>query len=524
MPGAPIQPKESPLPSPQPDIDDVIAYGKLCASILGEIPAFDCRSGNEIILTQNGRPIPAATMTRNQRCDNPAYLGLGDDGQCVPGSRLGRLKTTNPNVEVVFICRRYMMFDRAASGAEILRPASAPVHEDVAIIAHDRVTGAPCWHQALPPGSEIVPIPSWRVPPPHEAELPDAVAAVNATKPPGERALAARDFWLKPSDTRNFQCASCHDSDPWLYSPHLENVRELLPTSARGQKYWMVSRLQNPPHWRAPLAIAPRSPDAQNCVSCHRIGDEETCATLAPDSVGRLSHMAEARTAWSTLFPETPWMPNRGGNSTLAKWQSEHKKHADALLSCCQQHARLPADAAVFAANCTASPITLRPPVDHYLTALLPKDRVSTVRLRLTTTSAGWSSVRGESRSLRFTLSNTAAHTDLRQVRAATLSMGIEHQDLRQLRVTLEKEIVGTFTDDPRLPKTFAWPGTVIFDGSSGGSERRTVVLNSDSPGSPLAHLIGLPLAGAWRISVTDSGSGLSGRLSDVELKLDVVE
>jgi len=429
-----------------PDIDEVVNYGRLCAQKLGPLPPFKCTDGEIIPIKVDGQEVPFGQHQRNMKCDHPVYLGLGDDGQCVPYARLGRLDTGNPDVDTVFICRRYKLADRFGSDVRP-RPAETPLHEDVAIVSHNRKTGETCWYQAL---SGFQPnqrsLPTNRVPPPSEATLPAEVVARNEankaeldaalsgvseseralktfefqSNPEKQIALSAEEFWIKPNGVRNFACVRCHDSDPFMLSPYVGQVKMQLPDgtkdlllpcnpAAPGQapdskcskrdgrgRYSMISQIQNPPRWPQANHIAPRARDAQLCVSCHRIGSINTCASWARDSVGvqgTLGRASEnARSDRNKAFPHSHWMPlgvapgeanfdeSVNGHTEIEKWNEAFKVAADATLECCRLNASTTeADRATFNRRCTSTPITTPPPGSNRTETTLKIARAITI-------------------------------------------------------------------------------------------------------------------------------------------------
>ncbi len=489
-----------------PDNDNVVDHGAFCARLIGEIPAFDCRDGEEIVLTRDGRKISDQEWTRNMKCDSPAYLGLSDDGQCIPGSRLGRLKTTNPDADVVFICRRYLLFAPGEGSAEMIRPSNLPEHEDVAIIAHDRKSGATCWFQALRQDQKPVPLSTWRVPPPHEKKLPDDVVLRNAGLPEKEKALDATNFWLKPSELRDFQCTSCHDSGPWILTPHLAGVRHILPKSHAAQ-WFMPSRLQNPPHWRQPLAIKPKDPSKQNCSSCHAVGDEETCATFAPDSVGQIVHMAKWRSAWGASFPRVPWMPlseglaNWHGARSVQEWSAKWNESTQATLECCRLHTS--GLAAEFSSRCEVDPLTKLPSS----WSLASRDKLSTITIEGTVEIQD-----GRTTTAELTVKDAAQDMrhDLRQIHDAQIEITrLGDSAPESIQVSLSRVIFSTFADQSRPDKQTVLPEQLLWSGPAVDDSQRT----NEAWTKAQKSLIGAPLGGSWTVRASSQRGPSSVRI-----------
>ncbi|MCX6129027.1 MAG: hypothetical protein NTX25_08185, partial [Proteobacteria bacterium] len=212
--------------------DDVINYGKVCAERLGPLPRdWSCLDGPTIPITSDGKEIPFGEHKPGQKCDKTIYLGLGEQGQCVPYARLLRLYTKR-DVETVAICRRYKMGtvgpDQTITQA--IDPA-LPLVQDVAIVQHNIKTGETCFFQGLSGFREDNrDLPVARVPPPDEETLPADIVAKYAHLPAEQQPVAAKDFWIRPSDPGenpsepNFQCIICHDSDPFMHSPYVDQL------------------------------------------------------------------------------------------------------------------------------------------------------------------------------------------------------------------------------------------------------------------------------------------------------------
>jgi hypothetical protein len=300
-------------------------HGLECAREIGPLPAFSCLDGELIPVTLNGTPI--TNHQPHQECDRPPLLGLGgSDGQCTPYSRIGRLPGINalgqedPNIQWAFICRRYS-----------IRPAADdPMFEDVAIVGHNRATGATCFFQTLTDG-----IRATRVPPP--AEAPEAT-------PAGE--IKAADFWLSPQQTANINCHHCHDSDPFIHTPHVDQVR----IQVNGQSVPIVppgpNLRANPPEmsryhfvgepfrgWPAPVRLRPLG---NSCTSCHNIGSRATCERFTEAATGRTAPNYISTYGWS--WPRSHWMPPdvEATGMSQADWQADFGASVQKIVDCCQ--------------------------------------------------------------------------------------------------------------------------------------------------------------------------------------------
>jgi hypothetical protein len=151
---------------------DIIAYGQMCATAIGEMPPFNCLDGVVIPITVGGGKTPAAYVA-NMACDRPSLLPLGEaaDGQCVPNSRV--LNLSRGDAQFAVLCRQ-----------KKIRPADSIYFDEVDIVAHSARDGSTCWFQAA--GKNGQSLDTTRVPPPNEP-----------VPPPGH--VSARSFWNSPA-------------------------------------------------------------------------------------------------------------------------------------------------------------------------------------------------------------------------------------------------------------------------------------------------------------------------------------
>lgn len=531
------------------DINVNVNYGKICAEKLGKIPAFDCVKDGQIIpITLDGVETPFGARTPTMACDKPIYLGLGDQGQCVPYARLGRLPSLmpdgnpNPDVDTVFICRRYKITDKVGT-RDVPRKANVKLHEDVAIIQHSRKTGETCWYQGLSgfqAGNKS--LPTGRVPPPYEDELPEAVKIANRTLPAKLRAMRAKDFWIQPNDSRGFNCVKCHDSDPFMLSPYSAQVKFTTPegvkdyvlpcdpftpkqlqregiTNTCAKKdgkglYSQVSKLHSPPNWPNLVAIAPKDPATSKCVSCHRIGAINTCKSWMPDSVGLPGGLSSAsanqKSASAKRYPLNHWMPLLPGMpataegpshsiADLVSWERDYKKSADAIAKCCTEYnpnAAATAQSAAFSSSCTVEQISSTPPATVSGTTVVLK--AGPVPAAIPDNSPA-----GVTLALTGTIPPTA------KILAVAADINISHTYQGQLRVVLKKQ---------------GEADVLLYDGSqSAAPATENVMLNVNSASYPsLNVLTGAKAAGNWSVQVSDSRMHETGQVTSFELKLTV--
>ncbi len=301
--------------SPPPlDPSTIEGHAAECREALGRVPSFNCLEDGELIpITRDGVMIEDDAHAPGQRCDRPALL----TEDCNPWARVGRLPgatldgAPDPDVEWAFICRRYRLVSSVGD----------PRFQDVALIGHRRSTGATCFFQAYPD------LESARVPAPGEPA---------DETPPG--APTDEDFWLSPPETAYRECLRCHDADPWLHSPYVDQVRDpmtggpLVPSGAeRGAPYFVVGEAFS--EWARPRHI---SPEGNRCVSCHRVGTR-TCMTFAMQAVGK--SLLPALSERSRVFPGSHWMPGEHGLDKQ-EWDATYLESVAQLIGCCAKPSR----------------------------------------------------------------------------------------------------------------------------------------------------------------------------------------
>lgn len=155
-------------------------YAARCEDAMGgEIPGFECEEGSPI---PNEDPIPPGNL-----CNAPNVLNR----ECDPGSKFQVLKRgENDGIYIVAHCRK-------------IGWAEGDNHfADVAMIAHNKNTGATCFFQAL--GADL----SGSVVAPRKSQ---------STKPSEDTYYK----WQDPATTASQRCIGCHDNGPFLRSPYL---------------------------------------------------------------------------------------------------------------------------------------------------------------------------------------------------------------------------------------------------------------------------------------------------------------
>jgi hypothetical protein len=269
------------------------AYAKACREAIGPLPDFSCADGVVVPVTADGKN---ATPVAQMSCDRPALLdnGAGSDGQCVPHSRILSLSTKT--MQVAVMCRQ-----------KRIRAADSLDYDEIDVVAHNPATGATCWFQAL--GTAGTPVSGTRVTSP-TAVTPGAV-------------------WNPPQATARAGCGTCHDSGPFMYSPFVGQVWNVMPSDPFGPYYHVDPGHFGFSEWPT-VALNPRD---NACLGCHRIGVGETCGRLTRWMSGReVPPGADAR---ARRYPLSHGMPP-GFDATLQSWDTIYAASVNAIASCCQ--------------------------------------------------------------------------------------------------------------------------------------------------------------------------------------------
>ena len=159
---------------------------KMCEKAMGPIPAFTCNQGSVV----------PKTIDKNGKCDKPEDLYA----RCVFKSTLGKLKSKNKDVEIIFSCRK-----KPASGQTYQNDKSNTFY-DIAIIQHHKKTGETCFFQRLGDvdGDKKM------EPAKDKNAAPDRLGEANGV------------FW----NTKPVFCTQCHSNGPFIRSPHYANVKD----------------------------------------------------------------------------------------------------------------------------------------------------------------------------------------------------------------------------------------------------------------------------------------------------------
>ncbi len=197
-------------------------HAQTCAQYLGPIPAMSCADAELMPITVDGVEVfdtPAS-------CDRPSALtGTCETGERIAARYTGTHHDGSPRPEVVFVnfCRDGGM----------------------GVIGHNSETGATCFFHIN-------------------------MAFPNDARHPGSNDPNYDDYWQSADVVAADNCQGCHQADPWLHSPWIDQLRDpddpslpLVPLIASTDSPYVVvgAGFTQPYHDGAP---------ENSCTSCHR--------------------------------------------------------------------------------------------------------------------------------------------------------------------------------------------------------------------------------------------------------------
>ena len=215
--------------APDPDAPPVTAqprtplhHAQTCAQYLGPIPAMSCSDAEIMPITVDGVEVETTPTS----CDRPSALtGTCETGERIAARYAGTHHDGSPRPEVVFVnfCRDGGM----------------------GVIGHNAETGATCF---------------FHINMQHD----------NSERHPGSADPDYDDFWQTAAVVAADNCQGCHQADPWLHSPWIDQLRDpndptqpLVPlTASKDSPYFVAGEgFAQPQHEGAP---------DNSCTSCHR--------------------------------------------------------------------------------------------------------------------------------------------------------------------------------------------------------------------------------------------------------------
>jgi len=273
--------------------DTYANYAAQCRAEIGDIPGFSCDEGVTVPITVNG--VTPGNYSKDMTCDLPALLpnGSNSDGQCVPYSRI--LNLSDDDRQITVMCRQ-----------KHIRAADSLDFDEIDVIAHNPITGATCWFQASAAQGGVV----------DGSDVPSPTQA-NSAK-----------FFNAPEAVVKDGCGTCHDNDPFMYSPFVGQVWHEVPTNPFGPYYHVNTGELGFDTWPT-TQILPRD---STCTGCHRIGVQETCGQLADWATGQVA--PPGANALAEAYPLSHSMPPDHGQA-LATWNVINQASVAAINACC---------------------------------------------------------------------------------------------------------------------------------------------------------------------------------------------
>ena len=288
------------------------------------VPAFSC--------TDDSIGMIAPKLMHGDTCEKPEDL----NARCVHMSRIGRLNSGNPDVDIVFSCRK--------DPDKNLHKGDKGVNFwDIAVIQYNKKNGKTCFYQYLN----------------FDTNKDAKPGAPKSNSPDG------KDFWNLRVDF----CTGCHTNGPFVRSPHYYKEIE-----NKGVKYIPEKQVYSDPvpykviHDHFPVYNV--DIEGNDCTTCHNIG---AFFALGEFHIGQVNKLA-AGTIKSLVHNDTP-SPTTGSYNgynhfmtneakalssdagTDVSWE-DAKKAIKELEACLVGQTRATIDKAKLPKGCELTPIS----------------------------------------------------------------------------------------------------------------------------------------------------------------------
>ena len=302
-----------------------VCYSCRCkAAMDGWLPSpeeVSCNAGREIPIYQAlDEPDGMALQKVNtpvDECFNPPRLINAQkiSGGCIPGSKLGQLK--HNNIRAKWICRRESLSDKLFDSNE--------KYDDHGMILHNETTGATCFYDDIDHST-------------NGNNNPD----IDLTSGDERKVTDFLNTYYKQEGNN---CIGCHDNDPFMYSPYLKGAGWETSEAYTLGKYFAVHASGEEKSHVVSLTAEKAAP----CLTCHRIGQRNTCKIFAEDSAGLrpppgLHKWLKAPPPWGSAkdpsghkWPFPAWMPvvDDEQQSTKGEWASNYGEAINTIITCC---------------------------------------------------------------------------------------------------------------------------------------------------------------------------------------------
>ena len=262
-----IEPSCIPFNQTDPIPYNTTEYANMCMEYVGVPPTIDCGDGVHIPIYVNGEEVfedqPAGT------CDDPDFKGT-----CNIGSRVGRIEGVDingnsmPEVVWVFFCR--------SAGQDLFEQMGSV---SVQIIGYNTDNGATCFFES--PDAIGDNIQSQYI-------SYDDDGFLDGTFP--SYGTAEFDQLFHSPAVSNTNCMSCHNSDPFIHDPWLDNAKLPSDSTQTVVPKYEYNAIDLPYFavggYGSQYSNASIHIEGNDCLSCHRSSIE--LATTVFDDLGNV--------------------------------------------------------------------------------------------------------------------------------------------------------------------------------------------------------------------------------------------
>lgn len=334
----------------------------------------------------NGTYIPVTVDNKTpeqyvdqMRSDRPMMLPTsvqgyeGGGGQSNPYSVVGRMPGSNPEVQWVFLVRKYHTKE--------LNADDFTMAGDVAVIGHHPRTGASTYFQFY-----------------HPQEPKEARVVISPFS--GEEGMY---FWSPlVTNAEYFQCQRCHSADPFIHTPWISQAKvseptddnpfpeNMVPANPLGAFFFLDTKDGLFEPWDSFLEHMD-NPD-NTCTECHRITpydgaglyENSTKFVGIPNPKDRNEYGWEMNKTYQTkMYQDWPWMPPvdlddfyAGQNLVETIWAEKYAKDSEFINKMSQVGEAKVADINATPKFTNAQQATLRPvpaPPEQYRSIMVDR-------------------------------------------------------------------------------------------------------------------------------------------------------
>ena len=252
-------------------INTLADYANLCATQgLGYVANFNCMK--DLTASKVGPLV-------NGRCERPNWL----NGDCINGDerqnqhRFGKIKsyqTLNAAGNGIGAALDNVITLAACRKRQNSRDMGDPIFHDINVISYNPANGATCFFNStlgINRNGILVPAPKLD---PTIISRTQVLGRLSPRAPAEGREQPK--FWLSPAKVEEGNCISCHDNDPFMYSPYLDEAsgapHSYWPTEhAKGKYYTPGMTWLKTPTAKVRAKQSTAYGQTKNCFGCHRI-------------------------------------------------------------------------------------------------------------------------------------------------------------------------------------------------------------------------------------------------------------